>query len=92
MHLFGTEEADFITAMYGEYMLTIGKGARKIVGEPFHDRNQSPSEIKNTSFSAVGRLHPRTGITLFENAFAKVKIPYNRLPSCFEVKRSEITE
>jgi hypothetical protein len=71
--------------------LTIDKATKKIAGEPFYGRNQSLSEAKNTSFSAVARLHPRTGITLFENAFAKIKIPYERMPSCFEVRRVEIT-
>jgi hypothetical protein len=92
LHLFGTENGDFITAMYGEYTLLIDKITKNTVGEPFYGRNQSLSEIKNTSFSAVGRLHPKAGITLFENAFAKVKIPYDKLPSCFEVKRVEITQ
>jgi hypothetical protein len=33
----------------------------------------------------------RRRVTLFENAFAKIKIPYDRMPSCFEVRRVEIT-
>ena len=72
--------AHFCHIVAGVYTLTIDKGTRKIVREPFHGRNQSLSEIKN-----------RSGITLFENAFARVKIPYGQLPSCFEVKRVEIT-
>jgi hypothetical protein len=91
LFLFGTEDHDFVTAMYGEYTLAIDKATKKIAGEPFYGRNQSLSEIKNTSFSAVGRLHPRTGITLFENAFAKIKLPYDQIPPCFEVRRVEIT-
>jgi hypothetical protein len=78
--------------MYGEYTLLIDKTTKRTLGESFYGRNQSLSEIKNTSFSAVGRLHPKVGITLFENAFAKVKIPYDKLPSCFEVKRVEVTQ
>ena len=91
LFLFGTEDHDFITAMYGGYTLTINKASKKAVGEPFYGRNQSLSEIKNTSFSAVGRLHPKAGLTLFENAFAKIKIPYETLPPCFDVRRVEIT-
>ena len=91
LFLFGTEDHDFITAMYGEYTLTIDKKSTKAVGEPFYGRNQSLSEIRNTSFSAVGRLHPKIGITLFENAFAKIKIPYDKMPECFDVRRVEIT-
>jgi hypothetical protein len=63
----------------------------KIVGDLRHCRNQSLSPLKNTSFSAVGRLHPKAGITLFENAFAKIRMPYEKLPPCFEVRRVEIT-
>lgn len=40
LHLFGTEDGDFIAAMYGEYTLLIDKGTRKVMGEPFHGRNK----------------------------------------------------
>jgi hypothetical protein len=30
-------------------------------------------------------------VTLFENPFAKVKIPYEKLPSCFDVIKVEVT-
>jgi len=50
------------------------------------------SEIKDTSFRAVGRLHPKGGLTPIENTFAKVKIPYEKLPSSFEVKRVEFSQ
>jgi hypothetical protein len=85
-HLFGTERMDFICAMYGEYTVVIDKSNGKIV-DNFHGRNQSFAAAKNTSYSAVGRLSPHFGVmkaTLFENVFAKYKIQYNKLPSCFD--------
>jgi hypothetical protein len=93
IHLFGTEDQDFISAMYGAYTLTIDLESMKAV-DSFHGKNRSLGEAKNTSFSALGRLYPihgRLEITLFENVFAKVKLPYDALPTCFEVKRIEIT-
>jgi len=93
LHLFGTEDHDFITAMYGEYTLLLDRESNKAV-DYFQGRNQSLGAAKNTSFSAVGRLYPvrgKLGVTLFENAFAKVKLPFDALPSCFEVKKTEIT-
>jgi hypothetical protein len=86
-HSFGTENMDFISAMYGEYTVVIDKSNGKIV-DNFHGRNQSFAAAKNTSFSAVGRLSPYFGkmkVTLFENVFSKVKIQYDRLPVCFDV-------
>ena len=45
----------------------------------FNGKNQSLQVAKNTSFSAVGRLCDRGGkttVTLFENIFALVKVPF----------------
>jgi len=92
-HLFGTEDHDFIAAMYGEYTLMIGMGSMKQV-DAFHGRNKSLGEAKNTSFSAVGRLYPVRGklrVTLFENVYAKLKFPFDALPSCFDVRRVNIS-
>lgn len=99
IHLFGTEDQDFISAMYGAYTLLLDRKSLQLV-DRFHGRNRSLGEEKNTSFSAVGRLSPncclgvtsgRLTVTLFENVFAKIKLPFDALPSCFEVKRVEIT-
>jgi hypothetical protein len=30
-------------------------------------------------------------VTLFENPFAKLPLPYDRWPACFDVIRAEIT-
>lgn len=93
IHLFGTEDQDFITAMYGAYTVVFDPERMKIV-DHFHGRNKSLDEEKNTSFSAVGRLYPvrtRLEVTLFENAFAKVKLPFDSIPACFDVKRVRIS-
>jgi hypothetical protein len=60
----------------------------------FNGKNQSLQEGKNTSFSAVGRLCDRGGkttVTLFENVFSKLTVPYEQLPACFEVRRVEVS-
>ena len=90
---FGTEDIDFTTAMYGEYTMLLNRQTGQN-SELFNGRNQLLQENKNTSFSAVGRLCDRGGkarITLFENIFAKLKLPYQQLPRCFEVKRAELS-
>jgi hypothetical protein len=93
---FGTEDHDFICAMYGEYTVRIEQKTGKII-DRFHGRNQSLAEAKNTSFSALGRLSPspmsgEMRVTLFENVFAKVALPYDQLPPCFDVRRFEISQ
>ena len=30
-------------------------------------------------------------MTLFENVFSKVKVPYEKLPDCFDVRRVEVS-
>lgn len=90
---FGTADEDFIAAMYGDYTIQIDRNTRR-ASEKFNGRNQSLQRGKNTSFSAVGRLSDRGGkttVTLFENTFARVRIPYNRLPPCFDVRRPEVS-
>ena len=93
LHRFGTEDHDFISAMYGEMTLHVNKSTLRVV-DSYHGRNQSLREEKNTAFSAVGKLYPYCGrltVKLFENVFAKVKIPYEKMPPCLEVQRVEIT-
>ena len=94
LHLFGTEDYDFLTGMYGELTLLIDKRTGQAMGGPFYGRKAYVSAIKNTSFSAVGRVAPSSGkmtTTLFENAFAKVRIAYEQLPPCFHVQRVKIS-
>jgi hypothetical protein len=93
IHLFSTEDQDFFSAMYGAYTVVLDHQSMKAV-DHFHGRNKSVGEEKNTSFSAVGRLYPVRGkleVTLFENVFAKVKMPFDALPACFDIKRVQIS-
>jgi len=93
LHLFGTEDADFITAMYGEYTVLLDRDTRKVV-DSFNGQNQSLREDWNTEFSALGRLTPCLGkmiITLFENVFSSVKITTEMLPACFEFIKVEMS-
>lgn len=88
----GTDELDFRTAMYGELTMLIDKRTRE-TNDFFHGRKSEMQESKNTSFSAVGHLCDRGGkttVTLWENAYAKVKIPFDQLPPFFTVRTVEI--
>jgi hypothetical protein len=88
----GTDEFDFRTAMYGELTMLIDTRAQE-KSEFFHGRKKEMQESKNTSFSAVGHLCSLGGtttVTLWENTYAKVKIPFEQLAPCFAVRRVEI--
>jgi len=77
---FGTELTDFIAAMYGTYTV--------------NGMDRTPDESDNASFSAVGHLCDRGGTTtvkLYENVFAKVKVPWGQLPECFDVQSFDVT-
>ena len=90
---FGTGDEDFIAAMYGEFTIAIDKNTHE-ASEMFNGKNQSLQPGKNTSFSAVGHLCDRNGkttVTLFENIYAQVKLPFERLPPCFRVRRFEVS-
>jgi hypothetical protein len=90
---FGTGDQDFIAAMYGEFTIAIDKNTHE-ASEMFNGQNQSLQPKKNTSFSAVGRLCDRNGkttVTLFENIYAQVKLPFQHLPPCFDVRRVEVS-
>ena len=88
----GTDAFDFRTAMYGELTMLIDRQA-DTSSEFFHGRKSGLQENKNTSFSAVGHLCDRNGkttVTLWENAFAKIPLPFDQIPLCFTVQRVEI--
>ncbi len=90
---FGTEPMDFTAAMYGAYTILLNRET-KAGSDWFNGKDQMLQESKNTSFSAVGHLCDRGGkttVTLYENVFAKVKIPYSQLPVCFDVPRIEVS-
>lgn len=92
--MFGTEDMDFTTAMYGEMTVLLNKNTRE-ASEMFNGKNQLLQKNKNTSFSAVGRLCDRGGemtVTLFENVFSAVQLPYALLPPCFGAKRVNVLD
>ena len=90
---FGTEPMDFTAAMYGAYTILLNTET-KTASDWFNGNDQMFQEAKNKSFSAVGHLCDRGGkttVTLYENIFAKVKIHYSQLPTCFELQRIEVS-
>ena len=91
MQMFGTEQHDFIVAMYGD-LTAVLKDSRIV--ELFYGRNSLLRENHNSSFSAVGHLLDSTlgpTVRLYENAFAQNPLPVASLPSCFEVIHVEVT-
>jgi len=90
---FGTHPLDFAAAMYGAYTVLVNRetgGASDL----FNGKDRMLQVCKNTSFSAVGNIRDlggKTAVTLYENVFAKVKIPYDQLPDCFEVPRIKVS-
>lgn len=87
LQTFGTEEHDFITAMYGEWTVRIKDNA---IVDSFLGKRARLQPAMNTSFSAVGHLR-RTpsgaSVLLYENLHARHPLDYSTLPQCFEVKR-----
>jgi len=91
--MFGTEPMDFTAAMYGAYTILLNRQTGS-ASETFNGKDQMLQQQKNTSFSAVGHLCNRGGtttVTLFENVFAKVKIPRDQMPPCFDMPRIEVS-
>ena len=89
---FGTEQHDFIDAMYRERTVVFDKDKNTIT-DSFQGENQSLQENKNTSFSAVGLLYKtkdRAGVHVYENVFAKNPLDFAKIPKCIEVTRIEI--
>jgi hypothetical protein len=89
---FGTEDHDFLAAMYGDLTVRFTNG---VAGDTFHGRNSMVRPHHNSSFSAIGRLEERSGdpaVLLIENAFAKRPLVYERLPSCIQVLRVEVED
>jgi hypothetical protein len=89
---FGTESMDFIAAMYGAYTVVVDVESRTAT-DWFNGKDRLLQERKNTSFSAVGHLADRAGsttVTLYENVFAKVNLPYDQLPACFDPRRVDM--
>ncbi|WP_311295065.1 hypothetical protein [Xanthomonas sp. WCS2018Cala2-20] len=92
--LFGTEQHDFLSAMYGELTVRIdtsGKAASSL----YHGRHAALRENVNTSFSGVGHLRAtRSGaeVTVYENVFAAHALPFGEIPDCIAIVRVELDQ
>lgn len=87
MQMFGTEQHDFLAAMYGEMTLIFNKHENKFT-DSYYGRNRSFAEEKSTYFSAVGFLsktREQMKIKLYENAFAKNRLDYSKVSNIIEV-------
>jgi hypothetical protein len=92
LQMFGTEQHDFIAAMYGDLTYVIDQKRHEIIGQ-YQGRNRSFAENKSAYFSAVGFLYQMidsTGITLYENAFSNNMLDFNSIPKCIEVVRIKL--
>ena len=92
LQCFGTEQHDFLSAMYGELTVTLSKQSRQVV-HSFYGRNASFRDGKNESFSAVGQLRSEGSwatsvqVHIYENVYAKVPLRYESLPACITFNR-----
>ncbi len=87
---FGTEDHDFITAMYGELTVVVSKKTNRIT-DSFLGKNRLLQERKNTSFSGVGGFRNRAkSVFIYENVFAKNKLPFPVIPAFIDVRPVEI--
>lgn len=92
LQLFGTEQQDFVAAMYGEPTVSVSVATGEIV-DSFNGRNQSLRLGKNDSFSAIGHLRREPSgptVRLYENLYAKVPLDYATLPACLPYNRVEL--
>jgi len=86
---FGTEQHDFMAAMYGDLTLFASRETRKTIGL-FHGENKAFRKCKNDSFSAVGWLYKATtdvSVHLYENMHAKIPLDFKSLPSFITYNR-----
>jgi hypothetical protein len=89
MQALGTDRHNFEAAMYGAYSVSINKKTGAI-SKSFSEKDKSFTEGMNTSFAAIAHLSDRSRalmLTLYENCFAKVPLPYDKLPPCIRVVR-----
>jgi hypothetical protein len=90
LQIFGTEQHDFVSAMYGEMTVVLRDSK---ISDSFHGRNSLLKNDQNTSFSAVAHLRSSSKgptVRLYENVFARHTLNYPSLPPCFEVVRIEV--
>lgn len=92
LQLFGTEQHDFLAAMYGEMTIMLKRG--KVV-DSFHGRNSTLRKDHNSSFSAIGHLRSAntgTAVEMYENVFARIRLDPVYVPKCFGLFRVEVVE
>jgi len=92
MQVFGTEEHDFVSAMYGEKTVLLKDNA---IVNSYYGRNAFLRENHNTSFSAVGHLRKTVegaSVCLYENVYARNPLDYGSIPRCIEVRRVQLVE
>jgi hypothetical protein len=90
--MFGTEQHDFVDAMYGERTLEFDTSKNAITNS-FQGRNRSLGDDKNTSISAVGYLKKTQRVIevqIYENIFAKNQLDFSKLPDCIKATRIEV--
>jgi hypothetical protein len=89
---FGTEQHDFVAAMYGESTVSVSVNTGAVLGS-LEGRNKSFRPGKNDSFSAIGSIRRTANgleVHLYENLYAKVPLDYARLPECMRHTRFEL--
>lgn len=92
LQLFGTEQHDFLSAMYGELTVRVHRQSLQRTSAS-RGRNSTLREGFNTSFSGVGHLRRTTTggeIVIYENVYAANPLPFSLLPASLEVVRVEI--
>lgn len=92
LQMFGTEEHDFLCAMYGELTVTISPSH---ASDFYHGKNAKLRHNANTYFSGVGLIR-RGGnqppqVTIYENAYASTPLPFDALPECIRVLRVNVS-
>lgn len=89
LQMFGTEQHDFVDAMYGERTL-IFDTTENAITDSFQGRNSSLRHDKNESFSAIGHLKETqkgTTVKVFENIYAENPLNFSKIPDCIEATR-----
>lgn len=92
LQLFGTEEHDFVHAMFGKYSVQINRETHEC-SQPFYGEDKSFRINKNINFSAVGRISDRNDVIeihLWENPYAKNKLDFDDFPKCIKFTRVSI--
>lgn len=87
---FGTEQHDFVSAMYGEINVSVSLTTNQISHSSF-GKNKSFAAGKNTSISAVGLIQSnqeKVTVVIYENMFAKNPLNFDTMPTCIEVRRA----